>query len=365
MNAHRILVVEDEAITAMGIKSNLEKWGYEVPYVASSGEEALELVKKSCPDLILMDIMLNGDMDGTQTAEKIIEKKKIPIVYLSAYSDNETTVRAKKSTPYGYLTKPFKQNDLRVTVEMALFKYQMEVVSEQESTRLKNEFLKNMSHELRTPLNGINGSIEILHQGVIDPNSSQHKELLDDALTSSHQLIKLIDGVLKFTELESEKPDLSLTEVNIEQYINEILELIIPTQPRLIPIKIQVDPTVQKVRLNKKYFGVILENYISNSLKFSNDENLIKIQIVPETEKFLKLEVSDEGIGIREEDMHKLFMPFKQLDMKMSKKYQGAGFGLALTKKIVEVLGGSVGAKSSFGKGSLFYAILPYEPLKT
>jgi two-component system, response regulator PdtaR len=152
-NLNKILIVEDEAITAMSLQSNLEKLGYAVSSVAASGEDAIHLTDKLKPDLILMDIVLNGDIDGTEAAKQISAKHDIPIVFLTAYCDDQTIGRAKLSHPYGYLTKPYKQNDLRGMLEVIFSKKQNEILSKLKSLRSNNEFLRNMFHEIRTPIN--------------------------------------------------------------------------------------------------------------------------------------------------------------------------------------------------------------------
>lgn len=122
----KILIVEDENIVAFNIQNRLEGLGYTVTAVISSGEAALQNVEQDRPDLVLMDIKLKGPIDGIQTAEQIHRQFKIPVVYLTAYADEETLNRAKITEPYGYILKPFEARDLVTTIEMALYKHQIE-----------------------------------------------------------------------------------------------------------------------------------------------------------------------------------------------------------------------------------------------
>jgi PAS domain S-box-containing protein/putative nucleotidyltransferase with HDIG domain len=127
MGKGRILVVEDEAIVALGIQSNLERLGYEVAGLASTGREALTLAEASRPDLVLMDVMLDGGgMDGIDTALELRERFNLPVVYLSAATDEETLDRAKRTDPFGYISKPFKDHELSLTIEVALYKSRTE-----------------------------------------------------------------------------------------------------------------------------------------------------------------------------------------------------------------------------------------------
>ncbi|MFB2835779.1 EAL domain-containing protein [Floridanema evergladense] len=122
----KILIVEDELIVAENIYRNLNQQGYEVVDVVSTGEEAIKEAIANHPDLVLMDIMLPGDIDGVKAAHTIYTQLQIPIVYMTAYADNDTLEKAKHTKPYGYLVKPFKPQDLRTTIEIALERYETE-----------------------------------------------------------------------------------------------------------------------------------------------------------------------------------------------------------------------------------------------
>ena len=122
----RILIVEDESIVAKDIQHSLTGLGYTVAGVVAFGEEAVERVGELKPDLILMDVMLKGKMDGIETAERIRREHSIPVVYLTAYTDDDTLRRAKVTEAFGYLLKPFEDRELHTTIEMALYKHTME-----------------------------------------------------------------------------------------------------------------------------------------------------------------------------------------------------------------------------------------------
>lgn len=126
MEQIKILVVEDESIVAMDIKHRLESLDYEVPAIISSGEEAVIKAKDTRPDLVLMDIVLKGELDGIDAAQLIKDKYDIPVVYLTAYSDEKTLKRAKITGPFGYIIKPFEDRELHSAIEIALYKHKME-----------------------------------------------------------------------------------------------------------------------------------------------------------------------------------------------------------------------------------------------
>jgi len=126
MTDGRILIVEDEHIVAMGIKRMLKGLGYTVTGVASSGEDAISKAESTFPDLVLMDIMLKGELDGVEAAKEIKERFDVPIVYLTAYSDSNILERVKKTGPFGYIVKPFDEKDLHSNIEIALHRYRKE-----------------------------------------------------------------------------------------------------------------------------------------------------------------------------------------------------------------------------------------------
>lgn len=126
MRSSRILIVEDESIVALNINNRLEALGYIVVATTSSGESAIQIAQENRPDLVLMDIKLRGVIDGIEAATQIWTRFQIPVVYLTAYSDEETVERAKITEPYGYILKPFEARDLATTIEISLYKHQME-----------------------------------------------------------------------------------------------------------------------------------------------------------------------------------------------------------------------------------------------
>jgi len=164
MNKARILIVEDEAIIAVGIESQLQGLGYEVTSIVDTGERAIQKAEADKPDLILMDIRIKGEMDGIDTAEVIRNKFGIPVIFSTAYLDQERTDRAKITMPFGYVLKPLQERDLKVTIEMALYAAKVEVERKRAEQRLiENE---KQYHDLfNSMLDGF-----ALHEMIFDDN---------------------------------------------------------------------------------------------------------------------------------------------------------------------------------------------------
>ena len=230
----------------------------------------------------------------------------------------------------------------------------------QEANRLKSEFLANMSHELRTPLNAVIGFAELMFKGKVGPVSAQHKEYLGDILTSSHHLLQLINDVLDLAKVESGKLEFRPEKLELERVVNEVRDILrgLASTKRL-RVETHVAPEVTTVRLDPAKLKQILYNYLSNALKFTPDGGSIVVRAHAASDTLLRIEVQDSGIGVREIDLERLFVEFQQLDAGSAKKYPGTGLGLALTRRLVEAQGGRVGVTSEFGKGSLFWALLP------
>lgn len=135
MKKERVLIVEDEKIIALDLQRRLERFEYEIVGLASTGADALEKAKALAPDIILMDIMLAGDMDGIEAAKIINQTIQIPVIFLTAYADEKTLERAKEAEPFGYILKPFKEKELYTTIDIALYKYRIDATLKKQERR--------------------------------------------------------------------------------------------------------------------------------------------------------------------------------------------------------------------------------------
>lgn len=152
-----ILIVEDETIIARDVQSKLMALGYKVPRLAASGEEAIAVAEELTPDLVLMDIVIKGNVDGIEAADRIYSHLHIPVVYLTAYADEKTLARAKVTEPFGYILKPFEERELHSTIEMALYRHKMA------------RALKRSEEKYRTIIESIeDGYFEVDHQGNLE-----------------------------------------------------------------------------------------------------------------------------------------------------------------------------------------------------
>ncbi len=229
-----------------------------------------------------------------------------------------------------------------------------------EASRLKSEFLANMSHELRTPLNAIIGFAELLYDGEVPPDSPQHHEFLGDILVSGRHLLRLINDVLDLAKVEAGKLEFRPEPIDIERLLGEVMAILrTSAAQKHLRFEVSIDPSITNLVLDPGRLKQVAYNYLSNALKFTPNGGRIHVRVKPEGSALWRLEVEDTGIGIPASELGRLFVEFQQLEGGAGKRHQGTGLGLALTRRLVEAQGGTVGVRSAVGEGTTFHAILP------
>jgi PAS domain S-box-containing protein len=230
----------------------------------------------------------------------------------------------------------------------------------EEVNRIKSEFLVNMSHELRTPLNGMIGFAEFLVDGKPGALNPKQKEYLGEILNSGKHLLQLVSEILDMTKVLTGKMELHPERFSLRTAIEETCAASDPmAQKKSILIDVDIAHEIGDVVLDRKKFKQVLHNLLSNAIKFNHDGgNVEVIAKLPDTVR-LELVVNDTGIGIKPKDVDRLFKEFAQLDSGIRRRHEGTGLGLALTRKIVELQGGTIGVESEVGQGSRFTVVLP------
>jgi len=229
----------------------------------------------------------------------------------------------------------------------------------QEANRLKSVFLANMSHELRTPLNAVIGFSEFLIDEKAGPLNAKQKEYLGDVLNSGRHLLQLINDVLDLSKIEAGRMEVRAERFPIRRAVDEVCTAIAQTAAaKGIAIRRDISAAPGEVTLDRQKFIQVLYNLISNAVKFSNDGGEVSVTAT-QCDGALRVSVRDRGIGIRSEDIEKLFVEFQQLDSSAARRFEGTGLGLALTRKLVEVQGGGIAVESERGQGSTFTVSLP------
>ncbi len=226
----QILVVEDESIVAEDIRRNLQNLGYVVPAAASSGEDAIKMAEELSPDLVLMDIVLKGEIDGIEAAEQIRSRFNIPVVYLTAYSDEKTLERAKITEPFGYIIKPFKERELQINIEIALYKHKMEKKLK-ESREWFSQTLKSITDAVIAT--DSNGRVKFMNQVAEALTGWKLEE------ASGKQLEEVFDITAEENDKEVESP---IKRVNREGVVVSDATVLISKDGTKMPIEENGDP---------------------------------------------------------------------------------------------------------------------------
>ncbi|HEV8122843.1 MAG TPA: ATP-binding protein [Gemmatimonadales bacterium] len=254
----------------------------------------------------------------------------------------------------------------------------------QRATLLKNEFLANMSHELRTPLNSIIGFSDLILSGAVGETNEQQQDFLSAILRNGRHLLGLINSVLDLSKIEAGRMTLELAPTDLRDAITHaVTDTASLRTAKHQTCGIEMDGTPLTVLGDAQRVRQILFNLLSNASKFTPDAGTIELRAVRtraplpapsdrlgEQPKLLSrdavwIAVVDSGVGILTDDMSKLFQEFSQVDTSASRRAQGTGLGLVLSKKFVELHGGTIGVESIYGKGSTFWFILPVDgPLR-
>ena len=240
-------------------------------------------------------------------------------------------------------------------------------------SQAKSQFISNMSHELRTPLTSINGFSELLLDELFGAINEQQRAYLENIHTSGKHLLELINGILDMAKIESGRMSLDLEHADIGRLIDEVMHVLEGYAAKAeVSFEIDLEESLPTVPVDRTRFKQILYNLCSNAIKFSPESGVVTLRIgcaeepaIGETAEgeanAVRLSVQDQGIGIAPEHIERIFNPFEQVDGSHSRRFEGTGLGLSLTKRLVEMHGGHIEVESETGDGSCFHVILPLE----
>lgn len=225
----------------------------------------------------------------------------------------------------------------------------------------KSQFLANMSHEFRTPLNAIIGFTEVLQDQIPGPLNAEQLEYLGDIHDGGLLLLRLINDVLDLSKVEAGRLELFYETFPIAQMVRETITTLRGlAEKKGLPFQLNLPPDLGLITADQIRLKQVLYNLLSNALKFT-DEGEVTVTAMIENQQ-LHLMVTDTGIGIRPEDIDHVFVEFSQVDASHSRRYEGTGLGLALSRRLVEAHGGRIWVDSTFGVGSTFHVVLPLRP---
>jgi signal transduction histidine kinase len=233
------------------------------------------------------------------------------------------------------------------------------------ANRAKSDFLANMSHELRTPLNSVIGFSEMLEDGIYGVLNEKQKEAVGNIAGSGRHLLSLINDILDLTKVEAGEMELELKSLAVRDVLASSMAIMNERAfKKAITLTLEIDPGADiEMEADERKLKQILFNLISNAVKFTPDGGSVKIEAKKDGD-LIEISVSDTGIGIRAEDMEKLFKPFTQVESGYTREYEGTGLGLALSRKLVALHRGRIWVESEYGKGSRFSFSMPIRQTK-
>lgn len=271
------------------------------------------------------------------------------------YNTDNINIMKAVSSVISYCVKDMELSEVLNTQLKALAKNVLQV---KESEKIKTEFLANVSHELRTPLNSIIGYSEILNNGFYGILNEKQAEFVNDINVSGVHLLGMINEILDISKIESNAMQLNKTEFEIALAVDEVVNVVKSlADKKKLKINKSVDEDT-KISADFQKIKQILYNLLDNAIKFSpeNDEICLKAFIFDNN---LRIEVSDNGVGIAPENHFKIFDKFLQLENAYIKKESSTGLGLTITKELVQMHGGKISVESDIGKGATFIVELP------
>lgn len=367
-----ILVVEDEAAVADDLARLIRRMGHTV-YIAHSGEDALRKAEARPPDLVVVDIVLDGQLNGMETATVLKEKHAVSIIYAAAHDDAATLDHLKATRPFGYIIKPFKQAEVYSAVEIALHLHgaeqelkrraeQLEGPLEEKSTHLREaerlaaigETAALLGHDLRNPLQvliNLTFTVKKLFSAIPSPftNDEYKQNALDFCAAAEKQILyldKIVSNVQDYAR-DTHPPKRSIL---VHELISDALSRVVV--PDNIAIRIDVGRDAEKLRGDPLLLSRVFANLIQNAAQAMQHGGQLTItakKIAGE----LAICIADKGTGIPKEDLKSVFQPLK------TNKAQGMGFGLAVCNKTVKEHGGRIEIDSTVGEGSIFTCFFP------
>jgi signal transduction histidine kinase len=382
-----VLIVDDERHNRDLLEVMLKPEGF-VFQNAATGEEALAMIARQPPDLILLDVMMPG-MDGYEVARRIkgdYAAKNIPIIMLTALDGRETKMHGLSAGAEDFLTKPVDRAELCVRVRnlLRLKEYGDKLGATLAALGLANEkladalteagearrmaehannaktvFLRAMSHELRTPLNAISGYTEILELGIRGAVNPEQVKDLGRIKRASAYLLRLINDVLTIARLEGARP-LNVISIAVNPVLAEV-EGLCALQAKAKDLTLTVTPCEREVTVaaDAERFQQVLLNLITNAIKFTPSGGSVGVTC-DSGASTVRIQVQDTGVGVRTIDLERVFEPFVQIDRHLTTPtQQGVGLGLSISRELARAMRGDLTLQSVEGVGSTFTLTLP------
>ncbi|HOA13106.1 MAG TPA: ATP-binding protein [Myxococcota bacterium] len=367
MDELRVLVVDDELGIRMAIAKALRNVVVEVPEFKSSfalvtdsaetAEDAYEMVKQNPPDILLLDQKLPG-MSGIELLEKLVaEQVEVLTIMITAYASLETAVAATKSGAFDFLAKPFTPYELRACLfkaakHIVLQRQAMKLVAERK--RVRFEFLSVVAHELKSPTAAVEGYLMMMKDRVMGDTLDDYTDVMDRAIFRLSGMHKLIADLLDLTRIESGSKRRDVVDVDVLR----IADLSADSGRELgkrrgITVDVHKDGETT-MKADSGEIELIINNFVSNAVKYNRDQGHVDVTVGRTPDGMMRIQVRDTGIGMKPEDVKRLFGEFVRIKNEKTKRIEGSGLGLSIVKKLVDLYQGRIEVHSEWEVGTQF-----------
>ncbi|MFZ2396482.1 MAG: PAS domain S-box protein [Smithella sp.] len=329
-----------------------------VPTIDSVGHDLIHLMDQICDDPIAFEkninenILRNGERVWIAWTNRIVRNEQGEITEIMSIGTDITELK-RAEEEIRELNTSLEKRVAERTAELVIAKEQAE-----SADRLKSAFLASMSHELRTPLNSIIGFTGMVLQGLAGPLNEEQKKQLGMVRGSARHLLDLINDILDISKIEVGQLNLMSGIFDLRKSIEKVVQIISPlAEKKNLRLSSKIGDNISEIRGDQRRVEQIIINLLSNAVKFT-DRGEIKLDCHADDES-ITLSVTDTGIGIKPENLHIIFDAFRQVDSGITRVQEGTGLGLNITKKLVEMMGGSIHVASKLEEGSAFTVTLP------
>lgn len=365
-----ILIVDDDDIVREIMRAELEADGFQI-FEAGDGVEACNSCWSRLPDLVIADVVMPR-MDGFTLCRELRANpvsQFVPILQATGLDDVVSIEKAYEAGATDFIGKPLKWTILKHRVRYmlrsarAFDELRRTKDAAEAASRAKTEFLANMSHELRTPLNAIIGFSTIMRNGTFGQLSEKYAEYASMVCDSGTHLLAIINDILDLAKAESNKLELREEDIDIARVIALSSTIVREMADKAgVNYDVTIAEVLPHVRADAAKLRQILINLLGNAVKFTPSGGKVSLSAAATADGGLQFRIADTGIGIPKDKIEVAMSPFGQVDSGLSRRYDGTGLGLPLTKRLVELHGGTFELASESGKGTIVTVRLPNSP---
>ena len=357
---HKILVIDDEEVVLDSCTQVLDGGDCRVT-TANNGAEGLKRLEELQPDLIFLDLKMPG-LSGLEVLERIRAKQPLMVVIvITGYATVSSAVEAMKKGAFDFLPKPFTPEELRLIARRGLEHsrlVQQTVALRQEKEMLRENFAAIVSHELKSPLGALQQNLYALMGELEDKLSEEQQQRFTRLQTRLDDLLKLIHSWLRVFSVDINRLKETFKPISVAEIVAKAVETVQQHATRkAIEIETAVGEALPRINGDEGSLTEVLVNLMGNAVKYSFPNHKIRVRAEAQNSEVL-VSVTDTGVGITKEDLSHLFQDFAR-GQAQPEGVSGCGLGLAISRRIVEVHGGSITVESEPGKGSTFMIHLP------